>query len=125
MSLFSRLFGDPTIAVLHSYQKDLLKIKKIEEEFKKTIDSLDAVKAKTIEFRTHFDPIRLIFITEKDRIENDASLGLVEKADAHEKNKKHYIESREAMVQNLKFEALALHRRASELIYGQEFTLPD
>ncbi len=29
------------------------------------------------------------------------------------------------MVQTIRFEALALHRRASELIYGQEFTLPD
>ena len=125
MSLFSRLFGDPTVAVLHGYQKDLTKIKKIEEEYKKTIDSLDAIKAKTEEFKKRFDPIRLSFITEKDRIDTDASLGLVEKAEAHEKNKKRYIESREEMVQNIRFEALALHRRASELIYGQEFTLPD
>jgi len=125
MSLFSRLFGDPTIAVLHGYQKDLLKIKKIEEEYQNTITSLDAVKAKTEEFKKRFDPIRLEFITEKDRIDNDTALGLIEKAESHEKNKKHYIESREAMVQNLKFEALALHRRASELIFGQEFTLPD
>jgi preprotein translocase subunit SecA len=29
------------------------------------------------------------------------------------------------MVQSIKFEALALHRRASELIFGQEFTLSD
>lgn len=125
MSLFSRLFGDPTVAVLHWYQKDLLKVKKIEEEYKKTIDSLEAVKAKTEEFKKRFDPIRLTFITEKDRIDNDAALGLVEKTEAHEKNKKRYIESREEMVQTIRFEALALHRRASELIYGQEFTLPD
>lgn len=125
MSIFSRLFGDPTVAVLHGYQKDLTKIKKIEEDYKKTIDSLDAVKAKTEEFKKRFDPIRLAFITEKDRIDNDVSLGLIEKAEAHEKNKKRYIESREEMVQNIRFEALALHRRASELIYGQEFTLPD
>lgn len=125
MSLFSRLFGDPTIAVLHWYQKDLLKIKKIEEEYKNTIDTLDAVKVKTEEFRKRFDPIHLASITEKDRIDNDITLGLMEKADAHEQNKKNYIESREATVQSLKFEALALHRRASELIYDQEFPLPD
>jgi len=125
MSLLSQLFGDPTVAVLHGYQKDLLKIKKIEQEYKKTIDTLDAVKAKTEAFKQAFDPIRLGYITEKDRIDNDATLGLTEKADAHEKNKKKYIENREAMVQSLRFEALALHRRASELIYGQEFTLPD
>jgi preprotein translocase subunit SecA len=124
MSLFSQLFGDPTVAVLHGYQKDLTKIKKIEEEYKKTIENLDSVKAKTEEFKRKFDPIRLTFITERDRIDN-AILELTEKNDAHEKNKKHYIESREAMVQNIRLEALALHRRASELIYGQEFTLPD
>jgi len=125
MSLFSQLFGDPTVAVLHGYQKDLTKIKKIEEDYKKTIDTLDAVKTKTEAFKQKFDPIRLAYITEKDRIDNDAALGLTEKADAHEKNKKRYIEDREAMVQTLRFEALALHRRASELIYDQEFTLPD
>lgn len=125
MSLFNRLFGDPTIPILHGYQKDLLKIKKIEEEYQKTIDSLDAVKAKTQDFRQKFEPIRLAFINEKDRIDNDATLGLMDKSDAHEQNKKRYIEAREAMVQGLRFEALALHRRASELIYGQEFTLPD
>jgi preprotein translocase subunit SecA len=125
MSLFSLLFGDPTIAVLHGYQKDLLKIKKIEEEFKNSIASLDTVKAKTEEFKKRFDPIRLAFITEKDRIDNDVSLSLLEKSEAHEINKRKYIETREAMVQNTRFEALALHRRASELIYNQEFTLPD
>ena len=125
MSILTRLFGDPTIVILHGYQKDLAKIKKIEEEYQKTIDSLDAVKSKTAEFKSRFEPIRLAFITEKDRIDNDATLGLSEKAENHEKNRKNYIQSREAMVQNTRFEALALHRRASELIYGQEFTLSD
>lgn len=125
MSILTRLFGDPTIVTLHGYQKDLAKIKKIEEEYQKTIDSLDAVKSKTAEFKSRFEPIRLAFITEKDRIDNDATLGLSEKAENHEKNRKNYIQSREAMVQNIRFEALALHRRASELIYDQEFTLPD
>ena len=125
MSILTRLFGDPTIVILHGYQKDLIKIKKIEEDYQKTIDNLDTVKAKTAEFKSRFEPIRLAFITEKDRINNDAAMGLVEKAEAHEKNKKTYIQSREAMVQNIRFEALALHRRASELIFGQEFTLSD
>lgn len=125
MSLLTRLFGDPTVVMLHKYQKDLLKIKKIEEEYQKTIDNLDAVKSKTREFRSRFEPIRLAFITEKDKINSDVSLGLIEKAEAHEKNKKTYIQSREAMVQSIRFEALALHRRASELIFGQEFTLSD
>lgn len=125
MSLFSRLFGDPTVAVLHGYQKDLLKIKKIEEDYKKTIENLDAVKAKTEEFKKQFEPIRLAFITEKDGIDTHEGVSIVEKTEAHEKNKKKYITAREDMVQSLRFEALALHRRASELIYGQEFDLPD
>lgn len=125
MSLFSRLFGDPTVAVLHGYQKDLLKIKKIEEDYKKTIENLDAVKAKTEEFKKQFEPIRLAFITEKDGIDTHEDLSIVEKTEAHEKNKKKYITAREDKVQSLRFEALALHRRASELIYGQEFDLPD
>ncbi len=123
MWIFSRLFWDPTIAVLREYQKDLLKIKKVEEEYQKTILSIEWVKAKTQEFRSLFDPIRLAFVAEKDRIENDISLSLDEKNTALEKNNKRYIESRENMVQKIRFEALALHRRASELIFGQEFTL--
>lgn len=124
MGIFSTLFGDPTIKVLHRYQKDLIKIKKIEEEYKNTIDSIEAVQAKTLEFKERFIPIRLAFITEKDRIENDISLSLEEKIEATKLNHKNYIASREEMVQSLRFEALALHRRASEIIYGQEFTLP-
>lgn len=117
MSLISRLFGDPTISTLHGYQKDLLKIKKIEEEYQKTIESLDVVKAKTQEFKSRFEPIRLAYITEKDRIDNAKNIDIIEKNEAHEKNKKSYIQAREAMVQSLRFEALALHRRASELIF--------
>ena len=125
MSLLSRLFGDPTIAVLHAYQKDLIKIKKIEEEYRKTIDSLESVQAKTTEFKSRFEPIRIAFITEKDRIDTAENTSIIEKTEAHEKNKKAYITAREEMVQSLRFEALALHRRASELIYGVEFTLTD
>jgi len=125
MNIFTSLFGDPTIKVLHRYQKDLLKIKIIEEEYQKTIDTVEAVQAKTLEFKERFVPIRLAFVTEKDRIENDTSLSLEEKTDLTKQNHKTYIASREAMVQSLRFEALALHRRACEIIYNQEFTLPD
>ncbi len=86
---------------------------------------MDAVQAKTHDFQAKFEPIKLEYITEKDRIDSDENLTIIEKTEAHEKNKKAYITAREAMVQSLRFEALALHRRASELIYGQEFTLSD
>lgn len=74
MNIIASLFGDPTIKVLHRYQKDLIKIKKIEDEYTKTIDSVEAVQAKTLEFKERFVPVRLAFITEKDRIENDEGL---------------------------------------------------
>jgi len=117
MGIFSSLFGDPTIKVLHHYQKDLLKVKKIEEEYKRTIESVEAVQAKTLEFKERFMPVRLSFITEKDRVEQDMSLSLEEKLEATRKNNAQYILAREEVVQSLKFEALALHRRASEIIY--------
>jgi len=69
MNILNRLFGDPTISTLQGYQKDLLKIKKIQAEYTSTIDSLAAVKAKTAEFRSRFENIRLAYITEKDRID--------------------------------------------------------
>ncbi len=124
MSIFSSLFWDPTIKILHRYQKDLQKIKTIEEDYQKTLDSIEAVQTKTVEFRERFTPIRLAYITERDRIENDTSLSLEEKLEAIRKNNAQYISAREDMVQSLRFEALALHRRASEIIFWQEFTLP-
>jgi preprotein translocase subunit SecA len=123
MNIITSLFGDPTIKVLHRYQKDLLKVKKIGEEYEKTIDTVEAVQAKTLEFKERFTPIRLAFITEQDHIDTDGALSLEEKADLTKKNHKTYIAAREEMVQSLRFEGLALHRRASEIIYGQEFSL--
>jgi len=124
MSILSSLFGDPTIKVLHRYQKDLLKIKKIEEDYRKTIDTIEAVQNKTQEFRDRFTPIRLRYITEQDSIDNNTSLSLEEKTERVKKNHKNYISEREEMVQSLRFEAIALHRRACEIIFGQEFILP-
>lgn len=123
MNIITSLFGDPTIKVLHRYKKDLLKVKIIEEEYRKTIDTVEAVQAKTLEFKERFTPIRLAFITEQDHIDTDGALSLEEKADLTKKNHKTYIAAREEMVQSLRFEGLALHRRASEIIYGQEFPL--
>lgn len=79
---------------------------------------------KTQEFRDRFTPIRLRYITEQDSIDNNTSLSLEEKTERVKKNHKNYISEREEMVQSLRFEALALHRRACEIIFGQEFILP-
>ncbi len=104
MSIISSLFGDPTIKVLHRYQKDLLKVKKIEEEYQKTLDTVEAVQAKTLEFKERFTPIRLKFVTEQDRIENDVTLSLEDKTELTKTNHKNYITAREEMVQSLRFE---------------------
>jgi hypothetical protein len=92
MSLISRLFGDPTISTLQGYQKDLLKIKKIQEEYNKTIESLASVKAKTAEFKSRFDSLRLSYITEKDLIDTAKDMDILTKIESHEKNKKNYIQ---------------------------------
>lgn len=125
MNLFASLFGDPTIKVLHLYQKDLQKIKKIEEEYRKSILTVEEVQAKTQEFKTRFAPVHETFATEKTRIEQATYGNLEDKIEAIKKNNARYIIAREEMVQSLKFEALALHRRACEIIYDKKFTLSD
>lgn len=117
MSILSRFFGDPTVRILRSYKKDLDRVKVIEKEYSTTINSIDGVHAKTQEFRARFEPIRLAYITEKDRIDTDTSITIEAKNDLKTNNEKRYIADREALVQSLRFEAFALHRRACELIF--------
>lgn len=121
MSILSRFFGDPTVRILRSYKKDLDRVKVIEKEYSTTINSIDGVHAKTQEFRARFEPIRLAYITEKDRIDTDTSITIEAKNDLKTNNEKRYIADREALVQSLRFEAFALHRRACELIFWQSF----
>lgn len=125
MLLFSRLFGDPTIAILHWYKKDLIKIKKIEEAYRDTLQNLESIREKTQELKSRFEPIKLAFVTEKDKIDSTTNLSIVQRNELRESNKKNYQLSREKMVQNIKYEAIALHRRACELIFDQEFVLGD
>lgn len=53
----TKLLGDPSQKKMRTYEKDLIAIKKIEEEYRISIDSMEAVQAKTHEFRSRFSDI--------------------------------------------------------------------
>lgn len=96
-SLITKIFGDPSEKKLRQYEKELLKIKEQESLYREEITTLDQVQAKTREFRSRFDGL-------------DAT------------NADDIVEVKKRL-ESTKYEAFALHRRACELIYGQEFTL--
>lgn len=120
MSLFSSLFGDPTISVLRSYQKDLLKIKKIRRKIQKTIMTIEAVKTKTKNSKV--DSLRSSSPISPARIRSKTAKTSRSKEENEQlkNNQKKYIDARETMVQTIRFEALALHER-ERAHFGQEF----
>ncbi|NRH20504.1 preprotein translocase subunit SecA [Candidatus Gracilibacteria bacterium] len=96
-SFITKIFGDPSEKRVQSYQKELEHIKKIEGEYASSITNIEQVQAKTHEFQSRFSDLD---------IENPTDLIEVKKR-----------------LEETKYEAFALHRRACELIYGQEFDL--
>lgn len=97
MSLLTFLFGDPSEKKLKSYQKELDQIKKIETDYRDSITTIEQVQAKTHEFQSRFSGLDI------DTDEGFADIKQV--------------------IENTKYEAFALHRRACEIIYGQDFEL--
>ncbi len=97
LSLLTKIFGDSNSKRLKKYEKDLESIKKIETEYRELITTVEQVQAKTHEFQTRF-----------------AGLDIEKEEDLTEIKKR---------LENTKYEAFALHRRACELIYGQKFDL--
>ncbi len=97
MNLLSLIFGDPSEKKLRHYQKELSKIKEKEEKLRSEINSIEEVQAKTHEFQSLFAGLD---------IEN-------------EDDRKKIRE----ILESIKHEAFALHRRACEIIYGQEFDI--
>lgn len=97
MNLLSLIFGDPSEKKLRHYQKELSKIKEKEEKLRSEINSIEEVQAKTHEFQSLFAGLD---------IEN-------------EDDRKKIRE----ILESIKYEAFALHRRACEIIYGQEFDI--
>lgn len=94
-----RLFGEPGAKTLKRAQKDLLAIKALEPQLASQITTLDQVKAKTADWKARFAGLRWDVTEDKIKIN--------------------------ALLEEIKFEAIALHRRACQLINGQKFPLAD
>ena len=92
-SFITKLFGDPSEKKLKIYKKDLEKIKEMEKKYRDEIKTISEVQAKTHEFQSKFEGLDL----DKD------------------------IKEIKERLNDIKHEALALHRRACEIIHGQVF----
>lgn len=95
LSFISKIFGDPSEKKLKIYKKDLEEVKKIEKKYRDEITTVEQVQAKTHEFQSKF-------------VDLD-----IEKTEDVKEIKK--------ILNSIKNEAIALHRRACEIIHGQEF----
>ncbi len=93
ISFVQKLFGDPSEKKLKLYKKDLEAIKTIEKKYRDEITTIAQVQAKTHEFQSKFSGLSI-----------DTDLAEIKKRLAE-----------------IKHEALALHRRACEIIHGQTF----
>ncbi len=97
--LITKIFGDPGEKKIKKYYTELTLIKKIEEGFVNEFKTVEQVKTKTQEFMKKFEWLNY---------KND---------DDYKKIK--------SILNEIKFEAFALHRTACKLIYGKEFDLWD
>ncbi len=95
LSLIAKIFGDPSEKRIKKYQKDLDAIKSYETRFQTEIQTIEEVQAKTHALQSLFNWLDI-------------------------ENGDDRIKIRE-ILDSIKHEALALHRRASTLIYGKEF----
>ncbi len=95
LSLIARIFGDPSEKKLKKYQKDLDKIKEFEVHLQNDIHTVEEIQAKTHGFQSLFE---WLDITDHDD----------------------HVKIRE-ILESIKHEAFALHRRACTLIYGKSF----
>jgi preprotein translocase subunit SecA len=96
-SLFNTIFGDPSEKRVKYYTRELDQVKAIETEYASTITTIEQLQSKTHEFQSRF-----------------SGLDISSESD---------IQEIKRILESTKYEAFALHRRACELIYGQEFDL--
>lgn len=96
ISFITKLFGDPSEKKLKHYKKELEEVKKIEKRLRDEITTVAQVQAKTHEFQSQF---KYLDIDKEEDLKE--------------------IKKRLDWIKN---EALALHRRACEIINGQEFS---
>jgi preprotein translocase subunit SecA len=95
--LITRIFGDPSEKKLKSYKKELEKIKAIESRYQTEITTIEQIQARTHEFQSRFTGLD------------------IEDADD--------LTTIRSILEEIKHEAFALHRRACTLIYGQTFDI--
>ncbi len=97
MNLISLIFWDPSQKKLKNYRKDLEIIRKIEWRFREEINTIEQVQAKTHEYQSRFEWLNVDDIDDRTKVRE--------------------------ILESIKYEAFALHRRACELIYGQTFDI--
>ena len=99
MSLYTAIFGDPNEKKIKKYKKEIEQIKCIEADFATKITTLDQVKAKTSEFQARFSGLDYRNESDMKRIRE--------------------------ILEEIKLEALALHRTACRIINGKTFDISD
>ena len=95
LSLIAKIFGDPSEKRVKKYQKELDHIKHHEARFQTEIQTVEEVQAKTHALQSLFHGLD------------------IDKSDDRTKIRE--------ILESIKYEAIALHRRACTLIYGKEF----
>lgn len=97
LSLIAKIFGDPSEKKLKKYKNELEQIKKIEIGLQSEIKTLEEVQAKTHAFQSLFQGLDITDSDDRTKIRE--------------------------ILESIKLEAIALHRRACTLIYGKTFDL--
>lgn len=95
LSVITKIFGDPSEKKLKQYKKVLDEVKEIEKKYRDEITDISQVQAKTHEFQSKFSGLEI------DKPED--------------------LKEIKKILEEIKAPALALHRRACELINGQSF----
>ena len=96
-SIISDIFANASEKRVKSYRRELEQVKRIEVEYTTTITTIEQIQAKTHEFQSRFTGLDILDATDLITIKQK--------------------------LESTKYEAFALHRRACEIIYGQEFDL--
>jgi preprotein translocase subunit SecA len=96
-SILTKIFGDPSEKKVKFYQKEIEKIKEVEQKFENF--SLEDVKNKTQEFKKKFENLDFRKKEDSEKIKN--------------------------ILNEIKYEAFALVKTTCKLINGQNFELSE
>ncbi|MBC7503382.1 preprotein translocase subunit SecA [Candidatus Gracilibacteria bacterium] len=96
-SFITNIFGNASEKQVKIYRRELEQVRTIELEYTNTITTIEQVQAKTHEFQSRFSGLDISDTTDLIQVKK--------------------------ILEETKYEAFALHRRACELIYSQEFEI--